>query len=235
MKAPPEPVIVKVVDEIVKKKGAPGYMVSFGDMMTLILCFFILLVSMAKERSFGMMAKGIGSFVVQLKSHGLTGIMDGAEKEEIFDQVRRRFNLPPESDPERRAPHDEASNHEMLRAQTLELLEPHRETGMPRVAAFEQGSARLTDATRHYLDQLVPSLFPRRGQLLVLEGHAMDPGTDSTKRQLALARAQAVRDYLVDNHDFPAARVEARIWLQELLQSGEHNRTVDARLITPTK
>ncbi|MEZ6018746.1 MAG: flagellar motor protein MotB [Planctomycetota bacterium] len=160
MKAPPEPVIVKVVDEIVKKKGAPSYMVSFGDMMTLILCFFILLVSMAKERSFGMMAKGIGSFVVQLKSHGLTGIMDGAEKEEIFDQVRRRFNLPPESDPERRAPHDEASNHEMLRAQTLELLEPHRETGMPRVAAFEQGSARLTDATRHYLDQLVPSLFP---------------------------------------------------------------------------
>ena len=31
-----------------KKAGPPAYMVSFGDMMTLILTFFILLVSMAK-------------------------------------------------------------------------------------------------------------------------------------------------------------------------------------------
>ena len=43
----PKTVIVKV-----KKKGAPSYMVSFGDMMTLILTFFILLVSMAKDQDF---------------------------------------------------------------------------------------------------------------------------------------------------------------------------------------
>ena len=35
------------VPQIAKKKGAPGWMVSFGDMMTLILTFFILLVSLS--------------------------------------------------------------------------------------------------------------------------------------------------------------------------------------------
>ena len=41
----------KVLINKVKEKGAPAYLVSFGDMMTLILCFFILLVAMSKERN----------------------------------------------------------------------------------------------------------------------------------------------------------------------------------------
>ncbi|HPF12720.1 MAG: OmpA family protein [Planctomycetes bacterium] len=232
MRAAPEPVVVKVVDVIVKKKGAPGYMVSFGDMMTLILCFFILLVSMAKERNYGMLAKGIGSFVVQLKSHGLTGVLSGSEKEAIFEQVRRRFNLPPEPDPERQAEHSEASDKELLRAETLELLQPHREVATPRVAGFTEGSALLSDASRRYLDQLAPTLRPRRGQLLVLEGHALESTGDLEPHQLALARAMAVRDYLIGEHDFPATRVEARVWLDEFFQDGANTRSVDARLVT---
>ncbi len=235
MKPAPEPVIVKVVDVVVKKKGAPSYMVSFGDMMTLILCFFILLVSMAKERNFGMLAKGIGSFVVQLKSHGLTGVLSGAEKQEIFDQVRRRFNLPPEPDPKRRTDHDSASSRELLRASAVELLEPHRETGTPRIAAFEAGLATLTESTRNYLDQLAPTMLPRRGQLLVLEGHATDAPPGVPDHVLALQRAQAVREYLLSEHEFPPKRVEARVWLDELLRDGANTRSVDARLITPNK
>ena len=79
-KPKPKTVVVKV-----KKKGAPAYMVSFGDMMTLILCFFILLVSMAKDQDYGLMAKGIGSFVMSVRTMGLTGILDSSEKERIFD------------------------------------------------------------------------------------------------------------------------------------------------------
>ena len=235
MKAPPEPVVVKVVDVVVKKKGAPSYMVSFGDMMTLILCFFILLVSMAKERNYGMLAKGIGSFVVQLKSHGLTGVLSGAEKQEIFDQVRRRFNLPPEEDPERRAEHKEASSRELLRANAVEFLQPHREVGTPRVATFGTGEALLTDASRRYLDQLAPTLRPRRGQLLVLEGHALDRGNGRTTHQLAQARAMAVRDYLTQEHNLPKTRVEVRVWLNEILNEGANTRSVDARLVTPKR
>ncbi|MEM9800450.1 MAG: flagellar motor protein MotB, partial [Planctomycetota bacterium] len=98
----------KVVVKRMRRKGAPAHLVSFGDMMTLILCLFILLVAMSKDRNFGLMARGIGSFVIQIRSMGLTGILSAHEKQEIFDEMRRRFNLPPEDDPERRATHETA-------------------------------------------------------------------------------------------------------------------------------
>ncbi|MBL4769599.1 MAG: OmpA family protein [Planctomycetes bacterium] len=226
---------VKVIDIIWRKKGAPSYMVSFGDMMTLILCFFILLVSMAKDRNAGMMAKGIGSFIVTLKSHGLTGVLSGAEKDEIFNQVRRRFNLPPESDPERRTELNEASTKELLRAEALESLQPHREVRTPRVAAFRQSAYSLDAESRTYLDQLASTLLPRRGQLLVLEGHADDTAPGKTSAQLAHTRAMAVREYLIQEHNFPKTRVESRIWLAEILTNGANTRSVDARLVTPKK
>jgi chemotaxis protein MotB len=235
MSGEPEKEAVKVVDVVWRKKGAPNYMVSFGDMMTLILCFFILLVSMAKERKAGMMAKGIGSFIVTLKSHGLTGVLSGAEKQEIFDQVRRRFNLPPEADPERRAEHNEASSKELLRAESVEALKPHREVRTPSVAAFRKSAYSLDADSRAYLDQLANTLLPRRGQLLVLEGHADDTSAGLTSVQLAHARAVAVRSYLIEEHNFPNTRVEARVWLAEILTTGANTRSVDARLVTPKK
>ncbi len=81
---------VKTVIKYVKGKGAPAYMVSFGDMMTLILCFFILLVSMSEERHHGLVAKGLGSFIVAIKSHGLDGIMSAQEKQGVFDPDSRK-------------------------------------------------------------------------------------------------------------------------------------------------
>ena len=146
-----EPIKVITVIKKVKTKGAPAYLVSFGDMMTLILCFFILLVAMAKERDSGLVARGIGSFVVQVKSMGLTGVLDGHEKQEIFDQMRRRFNLPPEDDPERRAVHEEAALSELVRAEDLEKLEPHDEVRQPKIAAFKPDSDFLDPTSKKYL------------------------------------------------------------------------------------
>lgn len=227
----PEP--VKVVTVKVKKKGAPAYMVSFGDMMTLILCFFILLVSMAKERNFGLMAKGLGSFVISVRSMGLTGMLDANEKQAIFDETRRRFNLPPEDDPERRTDMDRASSQELLRAETMEALEPRPQRGRPAVATFAQGAAELQAGTLEYLDRLAVSLRPGRGEVLVLEGHALDSGTPD--RALAQRRARAVREHLIEEHGFDARRVEIRAWYGEIEAQGLHPRSVDARLILPPK
>ena len=88
-----------------EQKGAPAWMISFGDMMTLILTFFILLVSMSKEQQQGLVAKGIGSFVIALRSFGLPGVLSGEEQANVFDNVRQKFNLPPEEDEERREEH----------------------------------------------------------------------------------------------------------------------------------
>jgi flagellar motor protein MotB len=218
------------------KQAPPAYMVSFCDMMTLILTFFILLVSMSKEQQAGLVAKGVGSFIVAVKSHGLNGIMSGTDKQEVFEHMRRRFNLPPEEDPELRADdHLDASNMELIKTQLLDALEPHSELTYPQVATFEPGSSELDDAARSYLMLLSPSLKPKFAQVLQIEGHAAAPifedGAD--RLTLALARAEAVRRFLVEEAGFLPDRVQARAWFQELELNTPQNHFVDLRLITP--
>ena len=219
------------------KKGAPAYMVSFGDMMTLILCFFILLVSMGQKQNFGLMAKGVGSFIVAIQSHGLNGIMSGHEKEHIFKRIRRKFNLPPEEDPERREKHIDASNLELIRADLLKALAPHEEITQPRVALFANDSAELTNDSRAYLDKVAETLRPRLKQVLLLEGHSLDAGANFhfDDRWLAFSRASAVGDYLIKEHGFRSARVEPRAWLTDVHGKQATPASVDARLIIPTK
>ena len=221
----------KIIVRKVKGKGAPAYLVSFGDMMTLILCFFILLVAMSKTRSFGLMARGLGSFVVTVRSMGLTGVLSGHEEQAIFEQMRRRFNLPPEDDPARRAVHEDASLKELIRASSVEKLTPHDEVRQYRIASFDRGDATLSANSQRYLDALAESLRPRSGQTLVLEGFALE-GDASTGGSLALARGRAVETYFVNEHNFDAEKVLVRTWAD---QSGEPTKSasrVDGRLIS---
>ena len=212
-------------------------MVSFGDMMTLILTFFILMVSMSKEQQQGLVAKGIGSFIVSLRSFGLPGMISEEERSSIHDNVRTRFNLPPESDPEARDEHEYAISSERLRAEQLDSLLPHDELNQPSLAIFPVGSAELTTEAMDYIDLIAPTLRPGSGQVLLLEGHALDADArfDGDNNWLALSRAMTLRKYLIDEHGFREARVESRAWLAEIDGPGFSTRSVDARLVLPSK
>jgi outer membrane protein OmpA-like peptidoglycan-associated protein len=192
---------------------------------------------MATERQIGLTAKGIGSFVVSLRSHGLNGILSEDEKRAIFDEVRVRFNLPPEADPERREAHVDAAELELIRADALETLLPHDQIAQPSVALFETDSAVLPEGSRAYLDRLAPTLRPGPGQLLILEGHATDAGAahGADQHLLAYLRAVAVREYLIESHAFRPDRLEARAWVREHQAPGVATRGVDARLVTPSR
>jgi len=219
-----------------QKEGAPAWMVSFGDMMTLILTFFILLVSMSKEQKEGLVASGVGSFLVALRSFGLPGVMNASEEATVFRNVRKRFNLPPEDDPERRVDHRDAADLELIRAEAAHALRPHDELNQPALARFEVGSFELSETTRRYLDALAPTLRPGPGQVLLLEGHALeDEARGSSQRWLAFARARAVASYLIEEHAFPPRRVEPRAWVTEIDAPGTATRVVDARLVIPSE
>jgi flagellar motor protein MotB len=216
-----------------KKAGVPAYMVSFGDMMTNLLTFFILMCAMAQQQDAGLLAKGIGSFVAAVETHGRPGLLTEGERQAIFSEIRRRFNLPPEEDPERREAHVDASTFELLPA-ALATLDPHEELRQPQIAIFQEDSDTLRETARQYLDRIALTVKPTKGQILTLEGHALDAGANfsGNNRWLAFMRALAVREYLIERHDFAPHRVEARAWLSEI-QEDPDTRCVDARLITP--
>ena len=208
------------------KAGPPAYMVSFSDMMTLILTFFILLVSLAHEQSFGLLADGVGSFRIALQSHGVRGLLEESDRKAIFENQRRRFNLPARLESQAMVRPEDASEFEILKAESVDALLPHDELTFPAVSACSDESTEISAETARYVTTLAESLKPARGQLLVLEGHA--PAGD---RLLAWRRADALRTHLITEHGFKPDRVEARAWMTELEDSAQD--TVDARLITP--
>jgi chemotaxis protein MotB len=220
-----------------EKKSAPAWMVSFGDMMTLILTFFILLVSMSKTQQVGLVATGVGSFVVAIRSFGLPGTLDEYEKASFYENVRKRFSLPAESDPERQEDHLLATNLELIRAEAAQALRPHDQIGQPAIATFAPDSSTLTESTRRYLDLLSESLYPQPGEMLLFEGHALDAGPShrGDNHWLAFERARAVRDYMHEQHDYPRHRLEARAWVDEIDRPGIATRVVDARLVVPVE
>ena len=217
------------------KAAPPAYMVSFCDMMTLILTFFILLVSMAKEQQAGLLASGVGSFIVAVKSHGMNGILSGQEEADVFEHVRRKFNVPSDVEEERLTEAMDASNLELIKSQMVDALQPHDELTYPAVVEFPADSAEIPASALPYLEMLAPSLHPKFGQTLLIEGHSNDAGTRyaGNERQLAAARAMAVRKYLIDQYGFAPDRIEARAWQVELPRDGQKNQSVDIRLVTP--
>ena len=73
-----------------KKKKDPvappskAYLVSFGDTMTTLLAFFIVLCSMAKEQTGANLHSGTGSFVRALDSFGMPGQYAGDRSDRSF-------------------------------------------------------------------------------------------------------------------------------------------------------
>lgn len=209
------------------KNRVPAWMVSFGDMMTLILTFFILLVSLSSRRDAGLVAAGIGSFIVHLEGFGLSGVLSEQQKLAIHNEVRTRFNLPPEDDPAERVDVSEAETRDVVRAEDVRALQPVAEVLQPAICLFAPGSAELSEDARRYLDLLAPSLRPAAGQVLVLETPA---GSDP---ELAKSRARMVEEHLTRSAGFDPARVDVRLWMDR--PGAGTADAVDARLVGPAR
>ncbi len=75
---------------------------------------------------------------------------------------------------------------------------------------FEFNSASLTPTARKILDNLAAAMTSDLDAYkFVLEGHTDATGSDSYNQALSERRADAVRDYLVEEHHVEAQRLEA--------------------------
>lgn len=220
-----------------KHHGPPPWLISFGDMMTLFLCFFVILVTMAPKQDAGLMARGLGPFVVALESHGMDGALAGSRNLDAINAYRARFGLAAITEKEYLEGRVEARNADEVKALLDQGLRPYSALPQPLVARFLADSAELPGTAHKYLDLIAEGLRPGFGQVLVLEGHAGDAAErfDHNNALLALARAQTVRQYLIDKLQFIPQRVEARAWVVQPDSPGGAPHTVDARLIQPVK
>lgn len=214
--------------------GVPPWLISFGDMMTLFLCFFIVLVTMAPKQDAGLVAAGLGPFVAALENSGNDLPLTGSETLSKVNTYRKRFGLAEITEDQLIGAAEIPASHDVEKL-VKEALRPYAEMMQPLVAQFAPGSAELDDNGRRYLALLADTLRPGFRQSLVLEGHADDagPAHGGDDARLAAARALAVKRYLVDEHGFVPTRVEARSWALQTSPTHNRSRGVDARLIQP--
>ena len=214
--------------------GTPPWLISFGDMMTLFLCFFIMLVTMASRQDAGLVAGGLGPFVAALENRGMDLPLEGAERLQAINTYRERFGLPKLTDPDQLLGAAEVASASDIERIVKSALRSYSELRQPRVATFGKASADLSEDARRYLDLLADTLRPGRGQVLVLEGRGGADDGDVDRAVLAAARAHAVKAYLLAEHGFVPQRVEARAFAIETGAPAPAGM-VDARLIQPEK
>lgn len=190
--------LVKQTEEA-KGSGAPGWMVTYGDMMGLLLCFFIMLVAMSEVK-----AEKFRRALESIRSAFGTGERTGAASpgplvvtansfDEYFSRVMSAKGNP-----------DNMGGAETVSLQGSEYLCKTVSEGLMITfglkAPFERGSAELSEELKGELRDLALQV---RGytNLVILRGHCSSdetglPGMDAWA--LGFARARAAADYLVE-------------------------------------
>lgn len=183
--------------------GAPLYMVSFGDMMTIMLTFFILLCSYATERQAGFVSDGVGSFKNSVNSMGMPGVLP-ADKHPV-DLGARKVRYKPVGAVNSTLVEDAKAlekdyNRDSLRDVVKDALKKDDVTRVPVELIFGVRDTKLSDEHREALDVMAPLVQGKNLQVR-LEGYAFEEADDPREtRAIAFLRAAAVGDYLTGVH-----------------------------------
>lgn len=183
-----------------KPPGAPGWIVSFADMIINLLCFFILMNTFASRQEAGLIADGLGSFRGVGIGGGGPNAMSGGEVGSIdLGAGRVRYRPPkalntkmltaPKKD-------EDDTNRDSLRETTKHALKGDGIVRIPVEIIFAPGSSELTDEQKTALDIIGP-ILKTQGLTLRIDGYAYAEPCESI-RGMAVRRAQTVRKYLVE-------------------------------------
>ena len=190
------------------KKGAPAFIVTFSDMITLLLTFFLMLISMAEEQCVTeKFKKGQTSFRQALAGFGMEGFMPGGSSGSKFDNPSSKYKVDQKTDEtEDRTPDIET---EMLTRIIHEIeqvmkISPTQITGNSNNFTvtdihFEKGSWDLNEPAKEYLSKYCndtqEAFFNDRPTIYIVGLAAKEKGQ---KQQFVVSarRAQAVADFI---------------------------------------
>ncbi len=186
--------------ELECRKNTLAYLVSYCDIMTLCLTFFIILTTMAAEQKELAFESGIGSFRTDVKTLGLSGILSGGR------DMNEKKHLQPESgsvlpfvdkDMTYHVDADvEEDGYESLESDVAETLEKGGQVQLSTGIFFDKGKSTLTFGDRRRLRAMLEALSALKGKIQIVGLTSDDEGGLSDAYRLALKRAKAVYDGL---------------------------------------
>lgn len=178
--------------------GVPEWVVTFGDLMSLLLTFFILLAAFSEikqEREYLDVVRsiqkafGFSGGVGQLDTEDPPANSQITSMDELINSIGQSIKMNEARNPSTAGP-DPTSSY------VAEGLKTVVGTTIP----FEGGSHELTESTRAYLaGEVVPKLKGLRFNVEV-RGHAFgreDRAAGGDVDQMSFLRAKAVKDFLV--------------------------------------
>lgn len=217
-------------------KGAPMWMTTFSDMTTLLLTFFVLLLSMANfdkvkmEQSFGILAGSSG--IMTNPSVSPLSQMNIVAKRSIKDTVSK--------------------TEEQIESQVKSMMHGQNMDNMISVvktdkglsvrildsALFRSGSAELLPQAGPILDRII-NIVKDSSYYINIEGHTDDTGSPDLNWKLSTERSLSVIDYFV-KADFNPVRLSASGYGQyhPILpnitdRNRSMNRRVEINMVTP--
>jgi len=104
---------------------------------------------------------------------------------------------------------------------------------------FRVGSAVLSPEGKASLDEVAAAATTLKGYMIEVTGFASSEGNKRTNKTLSERRAQAVKDYLIENHNVPLRRMSTSYGYGELQavadnstrEGREQNRRVEVKLL----
>jgi len=104
---------------------------------------------------------------------------------------------------------------------------------------FKVNSAKLSDEGKAALDQVATAALAAKGYMVEVTGFASAEGSTQKNKTLSERRAQAVKEYLIENHNIPLRRMSTSYGFGELQavadnttrEGREQNRRVEVKLL----
>jgi len=196
--------------ETKKAGGAPAYMGQFASLMTILLAFFIILLSLGQNRT-SKYKEGVG------KVCNMIGLAGGSGVLEFWRTMRRPPSLIVFYDPENE---DEAIFAGFPTGQAdgfslgdrflnqINFKDPRQTLRLNSQIRFEPERLRLTRDTQFALDRAATLLYGLSGYDITVQVN-VNSGAPDADRQLAVRRAAWVTRHLVDQARIAPERIRA--------------------------
>ncbi len=201
---------MKLKNQSIKDRGpkVPAYIVTFSDMTTLLLTFFVMLLSLATVQDEELFRKGRDSFRFSLGTFGLGMLFDRKQKPDLGhlkikysivepDKLSNGRSINIKEDKIRRLFNELSKS---MRAVPLESA-PKKTDFTVTDIHFTRGDARLDESAKQFLGEFCSQLqqnYGSRPVKLYVLGLAADQKDEKEQWVLSGNRARAVADYIRD-------------------------------------